>query len=267
MTSSAAQELDRHGYRDSPVHRLDPRAKLLATAVFVVCVASFGKYEVAGLVPFFAYPAALATAGDVPPRPLARLLTAASPLALLVGVWNPLLDRAPRAVVLGVALSGGTLSLASILLRFALCTSAVLLLVATTSLPALLRGLGQLGVPRPFVVQVQLLYRYLFLVADEARRLSQGRRLREPGRRLPRLATARRMLASLLLRTWDRGERVYDCMRARGFRGDFPVLAPARFGARDAAFAALVAAACVLLRAVPLARWVGAAALAAGGRP
>jgi cobalt/nickel transport system permease protein len=264
MSESAARELDRHGYRDGPVHRLDARAKLVATGAYVLCVASFGKYELARLVPFLLFPVALAAAGRVPPRPLLRLLLAASPFALLVGAWNPLLDRAPRAVVAGVTLSGGAVSLASIALRFVLCTSAALVLVATTSLPSLLRGLSQLGVPRPFVAQVQLLYRYLFLLVDEGRRLAQARALREPARRLPRLATARRMLGALLLRTWERGDRIYDCMRARGFDGAFPVLAPARFGARDALYAAGVAGACALLRALPAALPSALAALGGG---
>ena len=264
MIDGAARELDRHAYADGPVHRLDARAKLVATAVYVVCVASFGKYEVAALLPFLAFPVTLALAGRVPPRPAARLLLAASPFALLVGAWNPLLDRAPRAVLLGLSLSGGALSLASIVLRFLLCTSAALVLVATTPLPALLRGLAQLGVPRAFVTQVQLLYRYLFLVVDEARRVGHARALREPSRRLPRAATARRMLASLLLRSWERADRIHDCMRARGFDGAFHVLSPSRFGSRDALFAAGVAAGCLLLRAAPTARVL--AALLAGGR-
>ncbi len=265
MSESAARWLDRLGYGDSPVHRLDPRAKLAAVAAFVVCVASFPKYEVAGLVPFLAFPVALLVAGRVPARPVLRLLAAASPFALLVAVWNPLLDRAPRAIVLGVAVSGGVLSFASIVLRFVLCTGAVLVLVATTSLPALLRGLGQLGMPRPFVAQVQLLYRYLFLLVDEGRRLGEARALREPARRLPRLATRKRMLASLLWRTWDRGERVYLCMKARGFDGRLPALAPARFRPHDAAFLVAVVAACATARLWPLARWVGAAVLRSGG--
>jgi cobalt/nickel transport system permease protein len=265
MSESAARWLDRAGYGDSPVHRLDARAKLGATAAFLLCVASFPKYEVAGLVPFAAFPVALAVFGRVPPRPLLRLLAAASPFALLVAAWNPLLDRAPRTTVLGIAVSGGALSFASVVLRFLLCATAVLVLVATTSLPALVRGLGQLGVPRPFLTQVQLLYRYLFLLVDEGRRLSEARALREPGRRLPRLGTGKRMLASLLWRTWERGERVHLCMKARGFDGTLPALAPGRVRARDGAFLVAVAAACVAARAWPLTRWIGAAALRAGG--
>jgi cobalt/nickel transport system permease protein len=264
MTGSAARELDRLGYRDSPVHRLDARAKLLATCAFVLAVASFPKYEVAGLIPFLALPVGLAVVGRVPPRPLARLLAAASPFALLVGAANPLLDRAPVALG-GTTVPAGALSLVSLLLRFVLCTGAALVLVATTSVPALLRAMAQLGLPRPFVAQVQLLYRYLFLLVDEGARLSAARRLREPARRLPGAGTARRMLASLLWRTWERGDRIYQCMKARGFDGAFPLLAPARFRAVDAAYLALVVAACAAARVLPLARWVGEAALGTRG--
>jgi cobalt/nickel transport system permease protein len=264
MSESAARWLDRLGYGDSPAHRLDARAKLLATAGFVLCVASFPKYEVAGLVPLAALPIGLAVAGRVPAAPVARLLLAASPFALLVGALNPFLDRAPRALVLGVGVSGGVLSFGSIALRFLLCAGAALVLVATTSMPRLSQALLQLGLPRPFVVQVQLLYRYLFLLVDEGQRLSQARALREPARRLPRAAVARRMLASLLWRTWERGDRIYACMKARGFDGSFPALGPARFRARDGVVLAAALGACLALRALPVARWLGALALGAG---
>ncbi len=259
MSESAARGLDRLGYGDSAAHRLDARAKLGATAVFVLCVASFPKYEVAGLLPFLLFPVALALAGGVPARPVLRLLAAASPFALLVAAWNPLLDRAPHALAPGVTLPGGVLSFASVVLRFLLCTGAALVLVATTSLPRLLRALEQLRVPRPFVAQVQLLYRYLFLLVDEARRVSLARALREPGRRLPRLGTGKRMLAALLARTWERGDRIYLCMKVRGFDGRLPALSPARFAARDALFLSASAAACLALRVAPLGRWLGAA--------
>jgi cobalt/nickel transport system permease protein len=264
MSESAARWLDRLGYADSPVHRVDARAKLVATFAFVVCVASFPKYELAGLAPFVAFPIAVAVLGHVPPRPVLRLLAAASPFVLLVGIWNPLFDRAPRATLLGFALSGGALSFASIVVRFVLCTGAVLLLVATTPVPSLLRALGQLGFPRPFVAQVQLLHRYLFLLVDEGQRLSAARALREPRRRTPRLGVAKRMLASLLWRTWERGERIYLCMKVRGFDGRLPTLAPTRFRPADALFVVAVLAACVAARLLPLAEWMGQALL--GGR-
>ena len=52
MSCREADRLDRLAYLDSPAHRLDPRAKLLATLAFVVAVVSFPKYEVSALAPY-----------------------------------------------------------------------------------------------------------------------------------------------------------------------------------------------------------------------
>ena len=264
MSVLAARALDRLGWSDSPLHRRDARAKLLVCAVFAVCVASFPRYEVAGLLPFFAVPAALAAAGRVPLRPVLRLVLAASPFAVLVGIANPFLDPRAAARIAGVAVSGGALSFASILLRFALCTSTLLLLVATTPMPRLAAGLRRLGSPAALTVQVQMLYRYLFLLVSEGERLSAARLLREPARRLPRFAAARGMLSMLLHRTWERGDRVYRCMQVRGFQGELPTLTPERFGLADAAFLAAGAGFCLAARLLPLARWAGEAFLARG---
>ena len=53
---SALDRLDRLARLDTPVHRVDPRAKVVATAVFIVCVVSYGKYELLGLLPFALFP-------------------------------------------------------------------------------------------------------------------------------------------------------------------------------------------------------------------
>ncbi|HZZ85293.1 MAG TPA: energy-coupling factor transporter transmembrane component T [Anaeromyxobacteraceae bacterium] len=264
MSLVAARALDRLGYADSPLHRRDARAKLLVCAAFVLGVSSFPRYELAGLLPFFLVPAALAAFGRVPLRPVLGLVLAASPFAILVGLANPFLDTRVAARVAGVAVSGGLLSFASILLRFALCTSTLLLLVATTPMPRLAAGLRRLGSPAALTVQVQMLYRYLFLLVAEGERLSAARLLREPGRRLPRFATARGMLSMLLHRTWERGDRVHRCMQVRGFQGELPTLAAARFGTADALFLAAGVGFCAAARVLPLARWAGEAFLARG---
>ena len=51
--------LDMLSYKDTFIHRLDPRTKLCATVFFVVTVVSFPKYEVSGLLPFLFFPVLL----------------------------------------------------------------------------------------------------------------------------------------------------------------------------------------------------------------
>ena len=60
---STLDRLDRLARQDTAVHRVDPRAKVVATAVFVVCVVSFDRYEVVALLPFVVFPVVLAAEG------------------------------------------------------------------------------------------------------------------------------------------------------------------------------------------------------------
>jgi len=58
--------LDIISSRDTSIHRLDPRAKLLTTLAFIVVVVSFSKYAITGLVPFVIYPVVVIALGDLP---------------------------------------------------------------------------------------------------------------------------------------------------------------------------------------------------------
>jgi len=65
-SASDIRYLDIISSRDTSIHRLDPRAKLLTTLAYIVAVASFDKYTVTGLVPFVIYPVVLIALGDLP---------------------------------------------------------------------------------------------------------------------------------------------------------------------------------------------------------
>ena len=85
----AIGRLDRLSYGDTFVHRLDPRAKVIATLLYLLTVVSFPKYEVAALVPFFLFPVLLMTLGEIPARFILRKVLIVSPFALLIGIFNP----------------------------------------------------------------------------------------------------------------------------------------------------------------------------------
>jgi cobalt/nickel transport system permease protein len=65
-------EMDDLGRIDTPVHRLDARAKAVATFVFIGVVMSFPRYALSSLTPFLMYPIALVALGHIPVRYLAR---------------------------------------------------------------------------------------------------------------------------------------------------------------------------------------------------
>lgn len=212
--------LDRLARQGTAIHRLDPRVKLVATAVFLVCVVSYGKYEVAALLPYAVFPVALASAGKIPFGYLGKKILAVAPFAVLVGMFNPIIDQTVLWHWGPIAVTGGWVSFVAILLRFALTIGTALTLIAVTPFDDICLGLQRLGVPRVFALQLLLLHRYLFVLAEEAVRLVRARALRSFGHRGLGIRAYSSMIGQLLLRTLDRATRIHIAMRCRGFDGE-----------------------------------------------
>jgi len=158
----AIGRLDRLSYGRTVVHCLDPRVKVVVTLLFLVTVVSFPPHEVAALLPFFLFPVLSLTLGGIPAGFILRKILVVSPFALMIGIFNPLLDTRTVAVIAGFPVSAGWISFVSILLKFVLTTGAALLLVATTSFPGICHALRRLGCPSLFVSQLLFLYRSIW---------------------------------------------------------------------------------------------------------
>ena len=221
--------MDELGRMDTPMHRVDARAKAVVTFFFVAVVMSFPVHKVSALTPFLLFPMALVALGRIPARVILSKILLAAPFALVVGIFNPFIDRQPFTVIGPFTVTGGWMSFASIMLRFVLTVGAALALVACTGMNRLGAGLGRLGVPRVFVVQLLFLYRYLFVVADEGGKMFRSVELRSERARPLRLRTYGSLIGTLLLRSMDRAERVYRAMVARGFDGEIRVLQRSSF--------------------------------------
>ncbi len=225
--------LDRLAYGTSPLHRLDPRTKVLVAAAFIVTVVSFPKYEVAGLIPCFVVPVLALSISGVPAGPILQRLLAASVFAVCVGIFNPLLNRDVMYWLAGVPISAGWVSFLSILLKYVLTVSVLLLLVATTSFPGIARALGRIGVPAVFVNQLVFLYRFLVVLLGEARRMTLARDLRAFDGRGRGVRVTAQLLGTLFVRTVERAQRIYQAMCARAFAGRLPALTVERFRPGD----------------------------------
>ena len=242
---------------DTPLHRLDPRAKLITTLVFITVVLSFGKYEIAALIPFFIYPVALVAAGNLPAGHILKKILVVSPFAVLIGAFNPLMDRDILVHLGHMEISGGWVSFLSVLIRFFLTVGAALTLIALTGFTAVCMALEKLGVPQAFVVQLLLLYRYLFVLIDEAARMVRARSLRTFNSSGMGIRTFGPMLGHLLLRTVDRAQRIHLAMCCRGFNGRIHIIRPLEFGVREIGFILFWTSLFFLLRVFNLPRMMG----------
>ena len=229
-------QMDALGRLDTPLHRLDARVKMEGVGPFVVTVMSFPRYEISGLMPLFLFPFVLMGFGGIPPRSIVREVAFALPFALFVGIFNPLIDRAPMLTLGSGTVSGGWLSFASILLRFSLTVSAALILLAGTGIYRLCAGLEQMGVPALFATQLLFLYRYLFVIGDEGLRMIRSVRMRSGDSKKLSFRIYSTLIGHLLLRSIDPAQCIYRAMVSRGFDGQIRMLHRSRIGGRDLLF-------------------------------
>lgn len=241
--------LDALSYRDTVIHRLDPRTKLLTTLAFIVTIVSFPKYEIAGLLPFLLFPVLLFSLSDIPAGFILKKVLLMSSFAVFIGIFNPLIDRQTVYSAFGMSVSGGWISFLSIMLKFFLTLTSALLLIATTSFPGVCHALQKMGMPEIFISQLLSLYRYIFVLVEEAMKIVRARDMRSFGKKGLGIKPAIHLLGTLFLRTVERAERVYQAMLSRGFAGRLHTSRTYRLTLADALFAFLTILFLYLFRA------------------
>ncbi|MGV1097861.1 cobalt ECF transporter T component CbiQ [Thiovibrio sp. JS02] len=251
------RQLDLLANGGTALHRLDARAKVLVTLFFILAVVSFDRYALAPLFPFFLYPVVLVSAGNLPAGFIARKVGMVVPFAVVVGLFNPIFDREIISQLGPFAISGGMVSFASIIVRTVLTVGAAVCLVGLTGFLGICQALERLGMPRVFTVQLLFLYRYIFVLAEEASRAARARELRAFGRKGRGLAGFGSLVGHLLVRTWLRAERIHMAMLARGFRGEFHTRKVSGFGGRELGYLLIWAAIFLLLRISDPSRLLG----------
>ncbi len=249
--------LDALSNKDSPVHRVDPRIKVLTTIYFIAVVISFNKYDPAGLAPLVIYPMTILTIGNIPFSYILKKLLIASPFVLSVAMFNPILDRSP-ALDLGLfSVSGGFVSFASIVAKYLLTASSGLALIACTGFDSICSALSRMGVPGVFTLQLLFVYRYIFVLGEEAARMVRARALRSFGNKGLGMGVYSSMIGQLLLRTMDRAQRIHLAMLCRGFDGEIHDIGSSKIRLSDLLFFAGWSGLFTLLRLYDFPVWLG----------
>ncbi|MHB8172207.1 MAG: cobalt ECF transporter T component CbiQ [Thermincolia bacterium] len=212
--------LDELARKDTVIHNIHPLIKFLTTFIYLIVVVSFDRYEIIGLLPLLVYPVLVVTLAELPFRPLLKRMLLAMPFAIGIGILNPVFDH-QVFVVGGVTISRGWITFFSIFLKSILTVSAALLLIATTGMDKLASALRLLKIPRLFVLQLLLTYRYISVLMEEVSRILRAYSLRAPKQKGIHPRVWGSLTGQLILRTFERAQRVYQAMGLRGFKGEY----------------------------------------------
>lgn len=210
-------------HEHSAVHHLPPHVKVVAAFAFVATVASTPR-ELPLVFAVHALALAVAVgAARVPFRFLVARLTVVAPF-LLLALLVPFVAAGERIEVAGLSLSrDGLWGGFGIAVKALLGAGTSILLVATTEVPQLLRGLERLRVPPTLTQIATFMVRYLEVIAGEfsRQRVAMTARGHDP-RWLWQLRPLAASAGALFVRSYERGERVHAAMLARGYVGTLP---------------------------------------------
>jgi cobalt/nickel transport system permease protein len=231
--------LDLLSYRESEIHRINPVAKFITTVAYLFFVVSFNRYEIGMLLPFVLYPLFLILRADLPFGYILKKVLYVSPFVIMVGIFNPIFDRQIFFSFSGINITAGWISFLSIIIKYFLTVTTVVALIGVTGFYNLCYAMNKVGVPKVFSVQLLFLYRYIFLITEEAARMIRARDLRTFGAKTTSLKVYGSLAGHLLLRSINRAERIHRSMVLRGFDGNIKVAGKTSYGVNDFIFMAL----------------------------
>ncbi len=215
--------LDRYSDLDSPVHRIDPGARLIAAFSAIVIIVSEPHGQ---LLPFAFYGVIIlvvASISKIPPGYILKRCLAVSPFIIIAAASYPLSAPGTGAAENGYLLTEGVRSGLTIFLKAFFALVLLILLTSTGKFHRLLAALRKLRMPRLLGVISALMYRYVFILHDELLRTSRARDSRTPGKiRTNRVRVYGNQAAMIFIRSMERSQIVYNSMLSRGFAGEFP---------------------------------------------
>lgn len=230
--------LDDFAKQDSSIHRIHPLMKLLTTVIFLVMVVSFQKAEIARLLPFFFYPIIIFAMSDIPVFPILKRVLLVAPFIIGIGILNPVFDQ-ETVLIFGKEISNGWFTFLSLSIKGLLTVTVSILLIATTGMERLASALRMLKVPKMFVLQLLLTYRYISVLIEEVARMLRAYSLRAPGQKGIQRNAWGPFAGQLLLRTFDRAQRIYQAMNMRGFTGEYYTGKTVKPGMKDFTYLAV----------------------------
>jgi cobalt/nickel transport system permease protein len=219
----------------SPIHQLDARLKLILTLAFILTNALIppGAWPVYILlfalilsveilselgVSYVLKRSALAIPFFLAALPVIFTIPGAPVFSLMIGPWSL------------TATQPGLERFISVILKSWISVQAAIVLASSTTFPDLLVAMRAVRLPRLLVAIFGLMWRYLFILVDEALRLMRARAARSGQSNQPGLKTGGGliwraritggMVGNLFLRGFERSDRIYMAMLSRGYDGE-----------------------------------------------
>jgi cobalt/nickel transport system permease protein len=225
--------IEKSAYRDSFIHRLDARVKILVAFALIIAMVAM-PYSPAvftlGIIFFFLFTLLWGISG-LPVTVYFKRLLMVLPFGIFIIIFQIFFTNRYYPVFhvianlpLGIHIYAESVEFAAILfVKFIVCVSAIILLSSTTKLQDMLEGACRMGLPAEFALTLGMMIRYLFVFGYIYRKVNESLATRcfDPfNQALPYRYRIRQIgytIGTIFIRSYEQGERVYTSMLCRGY--------------------------------------------------
>lgn len=230
--------IDKYSDLNSFIHKLDPRCKILTFFLYILFVVLSRPVDFLKFSLYFIVILIIIFLSHIPILYVIKRSLVIIPFVLLVAIFIPFLKE--DQISGGYNLSSNYSKLLifwNILIKSYLSVLSSIVLSSTTKFPMLLKGLESLKVPKVLIMILSFMYRYIFVLIDEAEKLERARNTRYfGGYYIRQVKVFANIIGLLFIKAYEQGERVYQSMTARGFDGKVRTLTTLRLRTTDILF-------------------------------
>lgn len=205
--------IDRYSDLKSPIHAWDARLKAITCIILIICIVSLPAGRFVALLTYTAILLACWFSSGIPGGFLLKRLMLILPFVVVMTisiVWSNVHTHGANRFSIFIF----------IIIRASAAITALTLLMSTTPFPNFLAALCWLRLPKVILSLMSFLYNFVYIIVDEFERLGMGRKSRDFGSGLVLAWRSRAwMVGTFLIRAFERSERVYQSMLARGYEG------------------------------------------------
>lgn len=238
-------------------HKIHPLAKLTVTILFLVLVTSSARDHLNAVLQMGLWLYAYALIGGLSAGQCFRKMWGLFVLLFFVGIANPILDRVPALTLGGLVISRGMIAFISLFLKGALALLCAYFLAVTTGMNGILSALLNLRIPVLLINVIYLIYRYLGLMIQEASDVWTAYRLRAPGQKGIHFSVWGSLVGSMLIRSMDKAEKVYQSMELRGYRPEETFAGEEKWGKESTIYLIVCLLSLIVFRFFPIFSLIG----------
>jgi len=228
--------LDKYSDLDSFLHRLDPRIKIITFFIFIIFILTTPLNKTSHLLAYLFFLIFLIFLSRIPMLYIFKRSLVILPFIFLISLFNFVYQR---------------FGIFTLIFKSWLAVLVLILLSSTTKFSLLLKGMEKLHLPKILITLSSFMYRYLFVLTDEAMRMQRAWNIRYFGKnKLKQIKIIGNIIGILFVHSYERAERVYQAMCARGFTGQILTLDKLKIGKREIFFSLIFLGILLMITAI-----------------